>query len=305
MPLTSATKPRLRFAPSPNGPLHLGHAHSVLSNLEIARSLGGEVLLRIDDIDQTRARKVHEDTIIKQCAYLGMTVSEPLRRQSQNLADYKTALERLTKLGLTYKTYASRKAIRQFVENRNNTQNGNQNDIWPADPDGAPHFPKNAQMFLKPSKAHPTPVSIRLDMQKALEYLGDKTPTYYTAFDPETGATQPYKIQPERWGDIALSTRDVAASYHLAVVIDDHKQAITHCVRGQDLAVSTDIHRLLQALLGIEPPNYHHHELVMGLDGRKLSKSDGDANLNHFIKRGLSPQVIYALSQKSAHPLKL
>lgn len=296
MPPTSTTRPRLRFAPSPNGPLHLGHAYSVFRNLEIARTLGGDVLLRIDDIDQTRARKSHEEAIIKECAYLGMSVGEPLRRQSKNLVDYEAALEHITKQGLTYKSYASRKAIRQFV--------ADQSDTWPTDPDGAPHFPKIAP-FLEPTKAQPTPTSIRLDMQKTLAYLGDKTPTYFNAFDPETGDIQTVEIQPERWGDIALSTRDVAASYHLAVVVDDDTQAITHCVRGQDLTASTDIHRLLQALLGIEPPSYHHHRLIRDLDGRKLSKSDGDASLSHLINRGMSPKEIFALCKSQGAYQKL
>lgn len=289
MSTTSTSKPVFRFAPSPNGALHLGHAYSVLRNLEIARTLGGKVLLRIDDIDQTRARKSHEEAFMTECAWFGMNTDEPLRRQSQNLRDYETALEKLTEMRLTYQGFASRKEVRQFVSD--------QNEAWPRDPDGAPHFPKIAR-FLEPSEAQPTPTSIRLDMQKALDYLGDGMPQSFTRFDPETGETYEAKIQPKLWGDIALSTKDVPASYHLAVVVDDDVQAITHCVRGKDLEASTDIHTLLQALLDLRRPAYHHHRLVVGADSRKLSKSDGDANLRHVIERNNSPEEVLQLCRE-------
>ena len=289
MSTTSSTKPVFRFAPSPNGSLHLGHAYSVLRNLEIAENLGGDVLLRIDDIDQTRARKSHEEAIITECAWLGMSTHEPLRRQSQNLAEYQAALTKLTEMGLTYESFASRKDVRQFISD--------QNKEWPRDPDGAPHFPKIAS-FLKPSDKQATPTSIRLDMQKALDHLGNKAPKHFTACAAETGETNQVKTQPELWGDVALSTRDVPASYHLAVVVDDDVQAITHCVRGQDLEASTDIHTLLQALLGLRRPSYHHHRLVVDADRRKLSKSDGDANLSHFIEKNMSPKDILMLCRE-------
>jgi len=173
-----------------------------------------------------------------------MSTDEPLRRQSQNLDAYQNALTKLTEMGLTYESFASRKEVRQFVSD--------QNKEWPRDPDGTPHFPKVAR-FLKPSDKQTKPTSIRLDMQKALDYLGNKAPKYFAQFHP---------------------------------------------VRGKDLEASTDIHTLLQVLLGLKRPSYHHHRLVVDADKRKLSKSDGDGNLSHFIGQNMSPAEIFALCRK-------
>lgn len=284
--METTSRPQLRFAPSPNGPLHLGHAYSVLRNLEIARNLGGTLLLRIDDIDQSRARKAHEETIIRQCQWLGLEVTEPLRRQSNHFSAYHAAIEKLSAMGLTYNAYASRKEIRQFVDA--------QEKPWPLDPDGAPLFPK-ITAFTQPSKTHESPTSIRLDMAKALAFLGPDRPKAYRIFDPTTGATAWMEIAPQQWGDIALSTKDMAASYHLAVVVDDDAQAITHCVRGLDLKPSTDVHTLLQHLLGLKKPLYHHHRLIKDATGRKLSKSDGDAHLGGFIAQNVSKDDLLRL----------
>lgn len=284
---TSQPIKRFRFAPSPNGPLHLGHAFSVLRNLDIARHLGGEVLLRIDDIDQTRARAAHERSIIRDCAWLGLGTTEPLRRQSEHLEDYQTALQKLDDLGLIYKAYASRKAVQAFVENRFN---------WPHDPDGAPHFPRNNK-FLTPSHGGEHPTSIRLDMAKALEIAAAQGPLIIQKFNPETGEIKSIAANPALWGDVALATRDMAASYHLAVVIDDAAQKISHIVRGADLEAATAIHILLQRLLRLDSPAYYHHALILGPDGRKLSKSLKAQSLDDWRKQGHSATTIAPVLQ--------
>lgn len=282
---TSQPIKRFRFAPSPNGPLHLGHAYSVLRNLDIAAHLGGEVLLRIDDIDQTRARVAHECSIIRDCAWLGLRTTEPLRRQSQHLTDYQTALQKLDNLGLVYKAYASRKAVQAFVQTQPH---------WPRDPDGAPHYPRKTA-FLMPN--HEGPTSIRLDMAKALDRAAAQGPLHMPQFDPQTGAVTPIAVDPSLWGDVALATRDVPASYHLAVVVDDAAQGITHIVRGADLEAATAIHILLQRLLGLESAAYHHHALILGADGRKLSKSLKAESLSDWRMQGHTAQTMRPMLQ--------
>lgn len=279
---TSHLIKRFRFAPSPNGPLHLGHAYSVLRNLDIAAHLGGDVLLRMDDIDQTRARATHEQSILKDCAWLGLAPTEPLRRQSNHLAEYQKALQQLDDLGLIYRAYASRKQVQSYVQKQKN---------WPHDPDGAPHFPRE-NAFLTPRDGDDEPTSIRLDMAKALERASAKGSLEIHEFDPQTGAITTRTIDPRLWGDVALGTRDVPASYHLAVIVDDDAQEISHIVRGADLEAATSIHILLQRLLGLKSPAYHHHRLILGPDGRKLSKSLKAESLSHGRAQGLTLQSL-------------
>ena len=258
-----------RFAPSPNGYLHLGHALSALINFDMARAAGGRFILRIEDIDATRCRPHYEQAIYEDLAWLGIAWEEPVRRQSEHFEDYRTALGRLGAQGLLYPSFESRAEIAALVAERE--RHGN----WPRDPDGAPLYP-GAASALEPSErqrriAAGDAYALRLDMALAVARTGPLSWTETGAGpDSESGIVA---AAPERWGDGVLGRKEVPTSYHLSVVIDDARQGVTHVVRGYDLFWSTSVHRVLQALLGLPAPVYHHHRLILDADGRKLSKS--------------------------------
>jgi glutamyl-Q tRNA(Asp) synthetase len=276
-------KPVFRFAPSPNGFLHLGHALSALINQAMARHHRGLLLLRIEDIDATRCRPEFEEAIYRDLSWLGIAWEEPVRRQSEHLAEYEAALERLREMGLVYPAFLTRGEVRSLVavtERR---------DIpWPRDPDGAPLYPSNDRERSTAQRRELLAGGLRhawrLDMGKALSTLSQPL-TWQEDGDGETGRLA---ADPAQWGDVVLSRSDAPSSYHLSVVVDDAIQGITHVVRGQDLFHATSVHRLLQQLLGLPVPLYHHHRLVLGPDGRKLSKSDGSTGLSVLREQGLS-----------------
>jgi glutamyl-Q tRNA(Asp) synthetase len=261
------TRPVFRFAPSPNGHLHLGHARSALMNFEMARAAGGRFLLRIEDIDAARCRPEYEQAIYDDLAWLGISWEQPVRRQSMHFDDYRAALARLDALGLVYPSFESRGEIARLVAEREAQA------PWPRDPDGAPLYP-GAARTLSPAErrqrlATGAPYALRLDMAAAMARTGALTWTE-TGQDGEPGSVA---AVPEAWGDVVLARKDMPTSYHLAVVVDDARQGVTHVVRGQDLFWSTSVHRVLQALLGLPAPNYHHHRLILDAEGKKLSKS--------------------------------
>jgi glutamyl-Q tRNA(Asp) synthetase len=257
-----------RFAPSPNGYLHLGHALSALLNFDLARAEGGRFLLRIEDIDRARCRRELETAIYEDLAWLGIAWEAPVQRQSEHLDAYRAALARLQAQGLVYPSFESRAEIAARVAAAPGT--------WPHDPDGAPLYPGSARLLSRSERearmAAGEPYALRLDMAAAIARAGTALTFGETGSGP-AGETGTVTAQPERWGDVVLGRKETPGSYHLCVVIDDARQGITHVVRGQDLFWSTSVHRLLQALLGLPAPIYHHHRLVLGPDGRKLSKS--------------------------------
>ncbi len=266
--------PRLRFAPSPNGRLHLGHAYSALLNAAIARSLHGEVLLRIEDIDPLRCRPELTDALIDDLAWLGLTFPEPVWRQSDRMSTYRTALASLRARDLIYPCTCTRREIQAAAGTAR-------------DPDGAPLYPGTCRGKPVPEVPH----AWRLDMARALALCPG--PHAYTAFAPgEPDATR--NADPARWGDAVLGRKDVPTSYHLAVVLDDAAQGITHVVRGQDLEAATDLHVLLQRLIGLPTPRYHHHGLIRDAEGEKLSKSLRSEALAALRERGVSPQEVRA-----------
>jgi glutamyl-Q tRNA(Asp) synthetase len=275
-----------RFAPSPNGYLHLGHALSALLNFEMARAAGGRLLLRIEDIDAARCRPQYEHAIYEDLAWLGMTWEEPVRRQSAHFDDYRAALAELDRLGLIYPSFESRGEIAALVAARET------HAPWPRDPDGAPLYPGNART-LSPAErgrrmASGKPYALRLDMSAAIARTGPLTWS-------ETGDSDLHgavAIAPQKWGDVVLARKDTPTSYHLSVVVDDARQGVTHVVRGQDLFWSTSVHRLLQVLLGLPAPSYHHHRLVLDADGQKLSKSTRATALRALREGGASPTDI-------------
>ncbi len=259
----------LRFAPSPNGHLHLGHAYSALLNQDMTRELGGRLLLRIEDIDATRCRPEYEAAIFEDLHWLGVTWEADVRRQSGHFDDYQAALNKLEAAGLVYPSFESRSEIAALVAARD-SKGG-----WPRDPDGVPLYPGNARKLSSAERERRrragNAFALRLAMDAAVARAGVLTWTE-TGAGPH-GQSGRVAAAPQMWGDVVLGRKEVPTSYHLAVVVDDALQGVTDVVRGQDLFWSTGIHRLLQTLLGLPEPAYHHHKLILDAGGRKLSKA--------------------------------
>jgi glutamyl-Q tRNA(Asp) synthetase len=282
-------QPVLRFAPSPNGRLHLGHALSALTNERLARAMGGRLLLRIEDIDRERCTPALEAALREDLTWLGIAFEGGVRRQSEHLADYAAVLEDLRRRGLVYPCFCSRQEVRMAAAARE-TESG---QPWPADPDGAPLYPGTCRERDPEAAASMTargePHVLRLDMERALTAAGGGL--CYGVFD-DAGAVSPVQAEPQRWGDVVLARKDVPTSYHLSVVIDDALQGVTHVVRGRDLEAATDIHVLLQRLLGLPTPLYRFHDLLADAEGRKLAKSRGSESLGDLRAKGVTAQQI-------------
>jgi glutamyl-Q tRNA(Asp) synthetase len=272
-----------RFAPSPNGPLHLGHALSAILNHEMARAADGRFLLRIEDIDQARCTPEFEMGIYADLGWLGLDWEKPVRRQSEHFVEYESALRSLIDRGLVYPAFLTRGEVRSRVAA---FEAGGA--AWPCDPDGTPFYPPDDRQRSSADRQKLLDSGIkhawRLDMRRALETTAGRLEW------TETGDGQSGQIaaDPAAWGDVVLSRSDAPSSYHLSVVIDDALQGITHVVRGLDLFRATSIHVLLQDLLGLAGPVYHHHRLVTDGTGRKLAKSEGDAGIAELRARGIS-----------------
>ncbi|MBV8510400.1 MAG: tRNA glutamyl-Q(34) synthetase GluQRS [Xanthobacteraceae bacterium] len=275
-----------RFAPSPNGYLHLGHALSALMNFELARAAGGRLLLRIEDIDTARCRPTYENAIYEDLAWLGISWEQPVRRQSEHLDEYAAALKRLANAGLIYPSFETRGEILRLVAERDAL------GPWPRDPDGTPLYPgaaKNLSPEERERRMARGPYALRLDTETAL--LRTRPLGWH-----ETGSgNEEIQAHPEQWGDVVLARKDTPTSYHLSVVVDDALQGITHVVRGRDLFAATSIHRLLQVLLDLPSPTYHHHRLVLDAQGRKLAKSTGATSLRRLRDGGAKPADIRRL----------
>ncbi|WP_306224231.1 tRNA glutamyl-Q(34) synthetase GluQRS [Bosea beijingensis] len=265
-----------RFAPSPNGRLHLGHALSALTNEALAQRFAGRLLLRIEDIDLMRCRPEFVGGIETDLDWLGIRFEPGVRKQSAHFDDYAAALASLRRHGLIYPCFCSRQEIRNAVAERQAATG----QPWPVDPDGAPLYPGSCK-GLDPDEAARRsatgkPHVLRLDMTAAIAAAGRSLA--YTVFDAED-ARHVVQTAPERWGDVVLARKDVPTSYHLAVTVDDALQGVTHVVRGRDLEAATDVHVLLQRLLGLPTPLYHFHRLLLDNDGQKLAKSRDSQSL--------------------------
>ena len=283
--------PVFRFAPSPNGYLHLGHAYSALLNFDLARRAGGRLLLRIEDIDATRCRPEFETAIYQDLSWLGIAWEEPVRRQSEHFGAYRNAIERLTAQGLIYPSFESRAEIARLVAEREVAGR------WPRDPDGAPLYPGTARLLSTDERerlmAQGAPYALRLDMEAAIARVGDLGWREHGAGPAgESGAVA---ARPQAWGDVILARKETPTSYHLSVVIDDALQGITEVVRGEDLFWSTSVHRLLQALLGLPQPVYRHHRLMLDAAGQKLSKSTRATGLRELRAEGATAADIRRL----------
>ncbi|MFB9952776.1 tRNA glutamyl-Q(34) synthetase GluQRS [Rhizobium puerariae] len=290
MPAPPSDKPVYRFAPSPNGLLHLGHALSALLNHDMAKKAGGRFLLRIEDIDLARCTPEFETAIYRDLGWLGIEWEKPVRRQSEHFDAYRAALDRLMEMGLVYPAFMTRGKVKARV-----AAHEADGKIWPRDPDGSPFYPQDdrhrseaeRRVLIGRGSRH----AFRLDMAKALRLVG-RPLSWMETGDGERGEIP---ADPSLWGDVVLSRSDAPSSYHLSVTVDDAGQGITHVVRGLDLFEATAVHRLLQELLGLPQPIYRHHRLLLGADGRKLSKSEGSTGLAALRDQGLSPADIRRL----------
>jgi len=276
--MTSVT----RFAPSPNGLLHVGHALSAIVAHDAARRSGGRFLLRIEDIDLDRRRPEFVSAIFEDLSWLGLTWEEPVLVQSEHFEAYLAAADKLIAMGLLYPCFASRGEIIAAA------------DPQKTDPDGAPLYPglwkgATAEQIGARMAAGDTP-ALRLNMDGAIQTLrlkrGDKPLTFTEV--TEDGSQQTIVAEPQRWGDAIIVRKDVPASYHLSVVVDDARQGVTHVTRGKDLFAATDLQRLLQELLYLPEPVYSHHRVICWSDGRKLSKSNRDMGLRALRDEGAS-----------------
>jgi len=280
-----------RFAPSPNGYLHLGHAFSALLNFDLACRSGGRFLLRIEDIDPTRCRPEFEAAIYEDLAWLGIVWDQPVRRQSRHFSDYRAALEKLSALGLVYPSFESRAEIARLVAERQ------RQGAWPRDPDGAPHYPGDAKRLAPNQRARGLelgePYALRLDMTEAIARAGDLT--FIEQDEGPDGETGEIIARPSDWGDVVLARKETPTSYHLSVTIDDALQGVTDVVRGRDLFHATVVHVLLQHLLGLAQPRYRHHRLLLDAAGHKLSKSTHATGLRELRAAGATPADVRRL----------
>jgi glutamyl-Q tRNA(Asp) synthetase len=283
--------PVFRFAPSPNGYLHLGHAYSALLNFDLAERTNGRFLLRIEDIDTIRCKPEFEAAIYQDLAWLGIAWEAPVRRQSEHFAFYRDAIERLSAEGLVYPSFESRAEIASLVAQRE------ADGPWPRDPDGAPLYPGEAKLLSSAARQRllesGAPYALRLDMAAACARIGELSWT--ERGQGANGETGEIEARPQAWGDVILARKETPTSYHLSVVIDDALQGITEVVRGEDLFWSTSVHRLLQVLLGLRAPLYRHHRLVPDTSGAKLSKSTGATGLRELRATGAAPVDIRRL----------
>ncbi len=255
-----------RFAPSPTGLLHRGHAFSALTAFEAARAAGGRFLLRIEDIDQGRCRPAFEAAILEDLAWLGLEWETPVRRQSEHLAAYRDAVEGLRARGLVYRCFKTRREVL-------------------ADIGRAPHGPAPP---LRPTPST-GPFAWRLSLAEASRQLGGFEGLGFT--EEGLGCVT---ARPEGAGDVILARKDLGVAYHLAVVLDDARQGVTHVIRGDDLFEATHIQRVLQALLGLPTPTYRHHSLLLRADGKRYAKRDTTETLRDLRARGVGPAAFRA-----------
>jgi glutamyl-Q tRNA(Asp) synthetase len=271
-----------RFAPSPTGYLHLGHAASALTGWLAAKRTGGRFILRIEDIDATRCRPEYEAAIHEDLAWLGLDWERPVRRQSEHMADYAAALARLRDLAVLYPCFCTRQEIAAEVAAATNAPHG---------PDG-PHYPGTCRGLTAEERAarmdRGLSYALRLDVATAARLAGP------LSWQEEGRGT--VGVEPGKLGDAVLARKDVAASYHLAVTVDDARQGVTLVTRGEDLFHTTHLHRLLQALLGLAVPSYKHHILLANADGRRLAKRDGALALRALRLAGRSPDEVRAMA---------
>ena len=270
-----------RFAPSPSGFLHLGHAYSALFAESLAGE-GGRFLLRIEDIDRGRCRPEYEAAIYRDLEWLGLRWEPEVRRQSERMDDYAQALESLDGMGLVYPCFCTRAEIRAEIERSGAAPHGPDGPVYPGICRGLPRA--EAQDRIAAGDAH----ALRLDMARAVAEAGR-----LAWHDRDRGRLE---ARPEIFGDVVLARKDTPTSYHLAVTVDDHIQGITLVTRGEDLLPATHVHRLLQGLLGLETPEYRHHRLLTDDAGRRLAKRHDSLSIRSLRERGHSAEEVRAMA---------
>jgi glutamyl-Q tRNA(Asp) synthetase len=277
-----------RFAPSPTGYLHLGHAFSALTAFGAAERDGGRFLLRIEDIDLTRCRPEYGSAIAEDLAWLGLTWERPVRRQSMHLSDYQGALNRLDERAVLYPCFCTRKEIAQEIARAASAPHG---------PEG-PHYPGTCRNLSHDERtqriAAGASYALRLDVRRAREQVSGPLLFEEQGAGPE-GETGVQEATPELFGDVVLARKEMPTSYHLSVAVDDALQGVTLVTRGNDLFPATHLQRLLQALLSLPTPRYAHHRLLLDASGKKFSKRDGAVTLRELRKKGMSPREVLHL----------
>jgi glutamyl-Q tRNA(Asp) synthetase len=276
-----------RFAPSPTGRLHLGHAWSAVRSHDLARAAGGRFLLRIEDIDPGRSRPEHIAAIIEDLEWLGLRWDGEPVLQSQRLHLYQAALDRLKAIGLVYPCFCTRAEIAAEIAASASAPHG---------PDG-PLYPGICRSLSPDERERRAaePHAWRLDIARAMRVAGPLS--WY-----DQGARR-VVAEPEIYGDVVLARKDAPTSYHLAVTVDDAAQGVTDVVRGEDLFAATHVHRLLQALLGLQPPRYHHHAVITGPDGKRLAKRSGAPTIAGLRESGANPRALLATLRSGEHPI--
>jgi len=271
-----------RFAPSPTGYLHLGHAHAALFAQRAAAATGGRFLLRLEDIDPGRCQPAFESAIVEDLAWLGLTWEQPVRRQSRHMADYAAALARLHAMGLLYPCFCTRREIRDEIARSGQAPHGPDGPLYPGTCKRLDPGRREARLAAGDDHAW------RLDMDAAARRAGP-----LTWHDRARG---PQEARPEPFGDVVLARKEVATSYHLAVTVDDAIQGITLVTRGEDLFLATHVHRLVQALLDLPVPEWHHHGLLADAAGTRLAKRSDAAAIRAYRAAGHSPAEVRALA---------
>ena len=274
-----------RFAPSPTGRLHKGHAFSALTAFSAAQDAGGRFLLRIEDIDPTRCKPEFEDGIYEDLRWLGLDWEEPVRRQSDHLDDYAAAVETLRQRGLVYRCFRTRKEI---LDGIGHAPHGLTDAARPG-----PHPANEEAELLQSGK----PFAWRLSLERARDTIGgaawDNLSFFEEGHGPD-GETGHIRARPELAGDVVLARKDAGAAYHLAAPHDDALQGISHVIRGQDLFEATHIQRLIQTLFGWDEPVYRHHRLMTGPDGKRFAKRDGSVTLKSLRESGITAEALLA-----------
>ena len=270
-----------RFAPSPTGHLHRGHAFSALTAFEAARAANGRFLLRVEDIDQTRCRPEFDAAVREDLAWLGLAWPEPIRRQSEHVDDYRAALDRLRERGLLYRCFRTRREIAQAIESAPHGAL----EAWR----GAPLTPDEESRRLARGDAYAWRLSLDA-ASRTLAGFGDLA--FLEEGQGPAGETGVIAARPELGGDVVLARKDAGVAYHLAVVVDDALQGVTHVIRGCDLFEATHVQRLLQALLGLPTPAYRHHRLLTDAEGRRFAKRDRAETLREIRARGVTAPAL-------------
>jgi glutamyl-Q tRNA(Asp) synthetase len=276
-----------RFAPSPTGYLHLGHIRSALEGWRAARRSGGRFLLRLEDIDRTRCRDEYAAAILEDLAWLGLIWDGPVRIQSEHFDEYRRALDQLEAIGVIYPCFCTRREIRAEIARAGGAPHGLAGPAYPGTCRGL------ATEEVAARRRSGIDYAWRLDAARACAITG---PLDWV----DEGHRQ--QADPAPLGDVVLARKEMPASYHLAVTLDDAIQGVTLVTRGEDLAASTHVHRLLQALLGLPTPRYRHHELLTDETGRRLSKRDGALTIRSMRGSGMSPATILALAESPLTP---